>query len=440
MDRAAGSSRKKGLHALFARNPIAADRQVFGRKSDPLTRRGFLSGLGTMSALVGAPIVFHPLMPAGLIPAALANSDIPFSLPGKDPRLVVLNDRPINAETPAHLLDDRVTPAERMFVRNNGLPPPTLDEQTWGLTFGGEAVRAPRSYTLAELKQRFTPVSLQLVLECGGNGRSEFMPPASGNQWTTGAVACPRFDGIRLADVLDDVGITDSAVYLGYIGADTHLSGDPTKQPISRGVPMAKALEPESLLAFGMNGAPLHPLNGHPLRLAIGGWPASVSGKWLTELLVRDRVHDGAKMGGQSYRVPCEPVEPGEDVPDEAMCIIESMPVKSLITFPESGLRLPLGKTLSLRGHAWAGDRQVDGMAVSIDFGQTWRPAKLEAPANRLAWQHFETEIDLPERGYYEVWARATDDTGKAQPMVIPDWNPKGYLNNACHRIAVYAV
>jgi DMSO/TMAO reductase YedYZ molybdopterin-dependent catalytic subunit len=378
-------------------------------------------------------------MPAGLIPAALADSGAPFRLAGKDPRLVVLNDRPVNAETPAHLLDDRITPAERMFVRNNGLPPATVDSAGWTLRIGGESVGQGKRYTIETLRKRFTNHSLQLVLECGGNGRAEFNPPASGNQWTHGAVACPRFDGVRLADVLEDCGVRDDAVYLGYLGADTHLSGDPGKEPISRGVPIAKAMEAESLIAFGMNGAPLHPLNGHPLRLAIGGWPASCSGKWLTDLLIRDRVHDGAKMGGASYRVPCEPVAPGEDVPDEAMCIIESMPVKSLITYPESGLRLPAGAPLLVRGHAWAGDREVASVALSTDFGQSWLNTELEAPVNRLAWQHFKAELKLPGPGYFEVWARATDDTGRAQPMVLPGWNPKGYLNNATHRIAVYA-
>lgn len=225
---------KQGLHSLYARDPLAADEKLFGRTSDPLTRRGFLSGLGALTAALGAPVVFHQFMPAGLIPAALADTSEPFALEGKDPRLVVLNDRPVNAETPAHLLDDQVTPIERMFVRNNGLPPARVDPQQWTLNVSGESVLRPTRYSLAELRQRFEPVSLQLVLECGGNGRAEFIPPASGNQWTTGAVACPRFDGIRLADVLEDAGVRDDAVYIGYLGADTHLSGDPTKQAISR--------------------------------------------------------------------------------------------------------------------------------------------------------------------------------------------------------------
>jgi hypothetical protein len=124
-------------------------------------------------------------------------------------------------------------------------------------------------------------------------------------------------------------------------------------------------------------------------------------------------------------------------VPDEEMCIIESMPVKSLITFPRSGIEHGLDEPLAVRGHAWAGDFEVENVYVSIDFGSTWIEAGLEKPANRYAWQHWRAEVRFPEAGYYEIWARAADNAGRAQPMVLPGWNPKGYLNNACHRIAV---
>ena len=429
-------SRRQGLHALYREDPITADAQAFGRRSDPVSRRGFLSGLGTMSALLGAEIVFSRYMPAGLIPAALAESTEAFSFPGKDPGLVLLNDRPLNAETPAHLLDDPVTPASRFFVRNNGVPPQAVDPTTWSLTIDGEAVSKPKAFSIAELKARFTAHRYQLVIECGGNGRAEFFPPAGGNQWTTGAVGCAEWTGVRLRDVLEDVGYSANAVYVGFYGADGHVSGDPAKVPISRGVPMHKALEDETLIAWAMNEEPIHPLHGHPLRLVIGGWPASVSGKWLKRLSVRDKVHDGPKMGGHSYRVPCEPVAPGVELPDESMCIIEAMPVKSLITYPRSGLTVEQSR-LDLRGHAWAGDLAVQSVELSIDFGATWQPAKLEKPANRLAWQHFSGQVTFPRRGYYEVWARATDSAGRSQPMLVPGWNVGGYLNNACHRIAV---
>jgi sulfite oxidase len=240
-----------------------------------------------------------------------------------------------------------------------------------------------------------------------------------------------------LKDVLEYAGIKTNAVYIGYYGADLHLSRDPGKTTISRGVPIHKALEEESLIAFQMNGEDLPVMNGYPLRLVFGGWPASTSGKWLTRIVIRDKVHDGAKMEGYSYRIPCEAVEPGSEVPEDKMCIIESMPVKSLITSPKSGAMLKVGQVLKLQGHAWAGDLAVQEFHTSIDYGITWQKAIVKAPSNRLAWQRWTHSITFKEPGYYEVWARATDSEGRMQPMILPGWNPKGYLNNATHRIAV---
>jgi len=432
--------KEKGLHELYADNPDLADDLLWGRKAGEVSRRGFMkgSGLAAMTAVLGASIPFAKYMPGGLIPAALAQSDETFYIPGKS-GLTILNDRPINAETPAHLLDDSVTPASRLFVRNNGIPPSTwdMDPQQWQISIEGEACERPKLMTLGEIQERFKHRTFQLQIECGGNGRSEFNPPAKGNQWTTGAIGCPEWTGVRLRDILEDCGIGDNAVYVAYEAADAHLSGDPTKLPISRGVPVRKALENESMIVWAMNGEPLPELHGFPVRMLCSGWPASVSGKWLTRILIRDRVHDGAKMTGQSYRVPCKPVPPGTSVADEDMCIIESMPVKSLITFPKSGIEINVGKQLDLRGHAWAGDSRVTTVQTSIDFGATWQKAKLRKPANRLAWQHWTASAEFPEAGYYEVWARAQDDAGRSQPMVLPGWNPRGYLNNACHRIAV---
>jgi DMSO/TMAO reductase YedYZ molybdopterin-dependent catalytic subunit len=406
-----------------------------------MNRRKFVhnSGLTALGALLGAEIVFGNVMPKGYVPLGLQDPD-PFKMFDKDPDMLVLNDKPWNIESLAHLLDDRVTPNRAMFIRNNGKIPESVDPSAWTLTFKGESVRGEKTYSLSELKSRFAQHTYQLTLECGGNGRSEFDPPAKGNQWSVGAVSSAEWTGVRLRDLLDDVGIKSNAVYIGYHAADTHLSGDPNKEPISRGMPMEKAMQDETLVAFQMNGKDIPLAHGHPLRLVAGGWPASVSGKWLTGISVRDRVHDGPKMTGTSYRVPCNPVAPGTKVADEDMCIIESMPVKSLITYPKTGATISLGKSLSFRGHAWAGELEVVKMQYSIDFGSTWLECNLEAPANRLAWQHFSGEASFPKEGYYELWARAIDSRGNAQPMVLPGWNPKGYLNNACHRIAVKVV
>lgn len=430
----------RGLTELYE-DPERADALLWGRRTDGLSRRGFIGGAGlsTLAAVLRAPIPYARFLPAGLIPAAIAQSDAQSQIPGKDGRLIVLNDRPVNAETPAHLLDDEVTPAERMFVRNNGLLPEYQAESIndWRLAVGGESCERPQTFSIPDLQREFTTVTLQLQLECAGNGRSEFRPPASGNQWSTGAIACPSWTGVRLRDVLRHCGVRDDAVYVAYHGRDRHLSGDPELDPISRGVPVAKAMEAESLIAWTMNDAPMPRLHGFPLRLVCGGWPGSVSGKWLSDIVVRNRVHDGEKMLGQSYRVPCRRVAPGSEVADEDMCIIGSMPVKSLVTYPRSGVQHAFGEPMQIRGHAWAGDLSVRRVEYSIDFGQTWQRARLRRAVNRLAWQNWSASVHFLERGYYEIWSRASDETGRAQPMILPDWNPRGYLNNATHRIAV---
>lgn len=429
------------IRELYDLNPQQADRVLWGREANPISRRGFLknSGLMAMSAALGMTIPFARYMPSGLVPAAFAAESASDQIEGKD-GLIVLNDRPVNAETPAHLLDDEITPNHRMFIRNNGIPPESIDPDSWTLEVGGESCLRPTSFTIADLRARFEEVSLQLQLECGGNGRSEFVPAASGNQWTTGAVGCPMFTGVRLRDVLNYCGVGADAQYLGYYGADTHTSGNPDLDPISRGVPIAKALERESIIAWAMNGEAIPLQNGYPLRLVCGGWPGSVSGKWLNRLVIRDRIHDGEKMAAPSYSVPQVPVAPGSRVPNTEMKIIESMPVKSLVTFPESGISHDFRERMPVRGHAWAGDDQVSAVFISIDFGTTWFPTSLGNAANRLAWQNWQSWVQFPEPGYYEIWARAQDSQGRSQPMVVPGWNPRGYLNNACHRVAVQAV
>ncbi len=434
------SKKKKiGLHELYSKDPIEADKQLWGRTTDPVTRRGFLQK-GALTALglaLGSNMVFAEHFPAGMIPAGLAHTGQPFSLPGKRAGLTVLNDKPINAETPPHLLDDALTPNDLFFVRNNGIPPESIDVSQWTLTIEGESAAKTKSYTLAELKSKFENVTYNLTLECGGNGRKEFNPPAKGNQWSTGAVGCAAWTGVRLKDVLKDVGVKPNAIYVAYYGQDTHLSGKAGKVVISRGVPIAKAMEDESLIAWAMNGQNIPVLNGYPLRLVFGGFPASCSGKWLSKIVVRDQVHDGPKMTGQSYRVPCKPVAPGTKVPDDEMCIIEKMPVKSLITFPKTGASIKLAQKLPIRGKAWTSAAKVAKVEYSIDFGSTWQPCTLQGAQNRFSWQAFSASITFPQTGYYEVWARATDAEGAAQPMLLPGWNPRGYLNNACHRIAI---
>ncbi|MEH6648708.1 MAG: sulfite oxidase [Motiliproteus sp.] len=425
----------EGLHALYDQDPAKADLNVFGRVANK-NRRGFLQGAGlaSMAALLGVSVIpYNRNMPLGLIPAAMADDSGPFTIVGKE-GLTILNDRPVNAETPAHLLDDAVTPTNRHFVRNNGIPPVDIDVDSWQLTIDG-LVDKPITLSIKELKEKFEVVTRNVVVECGGNGRASFEPPARGNQWTYGAVACAEWTGVRLADVLKAAGIKPGAVYTAHHSADKHLSGKEGKAAISRGVPIEKAMDPNNLIAFAMNGEEIHPMNGAPLRLIVPGWPGSCSQKWLQRITIRDQVHDGAKMTGKAYRVPNHPVAAGEKVDKEDFVIIERMPVKSLITHPANGVDVS-GKSLEIRGNAWSGEREVTSVEISIDFGASWIKAELGAQPNFGAWQRFKAEVTFPLAGYYEVWAKATDDQGISQPFGIA-WNPKGYLNNSMHRVAV---
>jgi sulfite oxidase len=238
--------------------------------------------------------------------------------------------------------------------------------------------------------------------------------------------------------VLEAAGPKSSAIYTAHYGADPHLSGDPEKQALSRGIRLEKAIEPHTLIAFAMNGEPLPAIHGAPVRLLVPGWSGSASQKWLTRIQLREVEHDGQGMKGTSYRLPVVPIVPGTDHKGEGFRILESMPVKSLITSPADGTRAPAGtRELDVRGHAWAGDLAVQDVFVSMDFGQTWQQTELKDPVNRYAWQRWGTNVALPTEGYYEIWARAVDSEGKSQPFTAPNWNPGGYGGNAYHRIAI---
>jgi DMSO/TMAO reductase YedYZ molybdopterin-dependent catalytic subunit len=395
------------------------------------TRRTMLKGaaLATMSTtLPGAAMAQNA--PAAKGPKLL-------EMEGKA-KLVVLGDRPLVAETPAALLDDDVTPTDKLFVRNNGqFPEMPADAKAWKIKIDGE-VNTPMEIALGDLMSKFENVTYQLMLECGGNGRSFFTPEARGNQWTNGGAGCPQWTGVRLADVLKAAGLKPSAVYTGHYGAEPTLAGETNKPTISRGMRLEKAMEPHTLIAFKLNGKDLPLAHGAPVRLVVPGWAGSLSAKWLTRIWVRDKEHDGPGMGGFSYRTPKKPIVPGSKGDDKDMAILEAMPVRSVITFPADGSKIA-GRKIDLRGHSWAGDNEVKSVDVSIDHGTTWKPAKVNAPANKFAWQRFTATVELPSTGYYEVWSRATDTSGKTQPFAASNWNPQGYGANPVSHIRVLA-
>ena len=416
------------------------------------SRRGLLSGTGlaAVGAAIGGTMPFSndlgPLIPAahaqGAQPApappAAPKGPTHLKFPGKNESLVVLGDRPLVAETPESLLDDETTPTEKFYIRNNGqIPEEAKDADAWKLVIDG-SVEHKIEITLGELKKKYKAVTYRMVLECGGNGRSAFSPPARGNQWTNGGAGCAEWTGVALADVLKDAKPKSSAVYTSHYASDLHLSGDAGKQPISRGVRLVKAMEEHTLLVWAMNGQPLPNIHGGPLRLVVPGWPGSASQKWLTKITLIDKEHDGPGMTEFSYRVPIKPMIPGDKGDPKNFRILESMPARSIVTSPANGSKIATGtKELALRGAAWAGDLTVKQVDVSTDFGASWQKVTLGSPKNKYDWQRWTHTLKLPSDGYFEIWVRATDQDGTMQPHQAGLWNPQGYGGNAMHRIAV---
>lgn len=432
---------ERSVQELYRDDPERGDAVAFGR-------RGALKGtaLAAMGAAVGGAIPFAGNMSSGTLPALFARPAAAqgagqqpvLRMEGKG-QLILLQERPLVAETPEHLLDEAVTSYANHFIRNNGQVPEvgTADPRAWRLTIDGE-VNTPLTLTVGELESRFPVVTRQLQMECGGNGRALFSPQTRGNQWGNGAISNAEWTGVRLRDVLQAAGVKPSAIFTGQFGADPHLSGATDRAAISRGMRLAKAMDEDTLIVFRMNGQPIPHIHGAPLRLLVPGWPGSLSQKWLTRITLRDRIHDGAGMGGTSYRIPQRPMVPGSNSNGADFVEMESMPVRSILSSHAHGSRLPAGtRALDLRGAAWAGDDSVRAVHVSVDFGATWTEMQVAAPANRHAWQRWTGRVALPSDGYYEVWYRATDSQGRMQPHAAANWNPQGYGANPISRAAI---
>jgi DMSO/TMAO reductase YedYZ molybdopterin-dependent catalytic subunit len=353
------------------------------------------------------------------------------------PELRILPTSELNAETPAHLLDDEITPVRRLFARNTGtMPLPTAAEiAAWALTVDGR-VASPRRWTLTALQQEFEAVTRIAVLECAGNGRAFFPAPAGTVLWRHGAAGCVAWTGVRLGDLLRRCDLLRDAVYTGHHSPDMRLDG--SRPALSRGLPIAKALAPETLVAWALNGAPIPPLHGGPLRLVAPGFPGSASQKWITRIEIRDREHDGERMLNLHYRlprVPVRPLRPGERYDEALFEVITDVPVRAVITSPADGFAAPAGVALSIRGHAWSGHTPLAKVELSSDGGRSWWAADLGPLPDTFAWRQFSAMLAPPVAGAIELIARASDTQGRTQPLDSVAWNPRGYCNNTVHRV-----
>jgi DMSO/TMAO reductase YedYZ molybdopterin-dependent catalytic subunit len=328
-----------------------------------------------------------------------------------------------NVPAPLRALGERHLPTAAHFRREH-FPVPEIDPAEWRLTVAG-AVRTPAIVTLAEL--RSLPLRTQpVVLECAGHRRAELRPATPGLQWSTGAVSEALWAGVLLRDLLERAGVDRSAREVVLHGADRGPFADlPGTHSYSRSLPVRKALDPDTILAVEMNGDPIPPEHGGPVRAIVPGWYATDSVKWLERIQVSADEFDGPFQALDYRFATIEAAGPGARM--------ERMPVHSLVTDPADAAVLDAG-TVRVRGIAWSGAGAVTRVDVRVD-DEPWRRAAIVGRSGRHGRTFWELVWDA-RPGVHEVAVRARDATGAVQPEE-PVWNRGGYVVNAVHRVAV---
>jgi sulfite oxidase len=351
------------------------------------------------------------------------------------PRLRVRQEEPLNAEpAPEVLLDDFFTPNDLFFIRSHGNTP-TVDAAAFRLTVDG-LVERPLSLSLADLR-RLPRATVAATLQCAGNRRKELMevaPIPNELPWTSEAISNAEWSGVSLREILIAAGPRPQARHAAFLGLDeTERHGH--RFCFGGSIPLDKALHAEVLLADTMNGRPLPPVHGAPLRVVVPGYIGARSVKWLTRISLQEAPSDNY-FQAKAYRLFPAAVGPDTVDWDKGMMLGES-PVNSVICSPLAGERLPAGR-VTARGWAVAGGgREVARVDVSVDGGTTWKTADLGAGDTGWAWRFWETPLDLAA-GEHEILCRAFDAAAQTQPAHPAEvWNFKGYANNAWHRVRV---
>ncbi len=311
--------------------------------------------------------------------------------------------------------------------------PTSIDERTFRLHVGGLVDRA-LELSLTDLRARFEAVSIVAVNQCSGNGRSLFLPRVPGVQWTRGAIGNARWTGARLKDVLAAAAPGAGAVEVTLAGLD-HAPLDATPKFV-KSLAMARATDPDVLVAWAMNDAPLPMMNGFPLRLVVPGWYSTYWVKALSNLEVVDHPFDGYWMK-KAYRIPAS--ADANEAPDALVkdtVPISRMNVCSLLVSPAAGAALRVGVAVPIEGLAWDGGSGVASVEVSSDGGASWQRAKLDADLGKYSWRRFHASWTPSQPGAATIVARATSAAGESQGNA-PRWNRAGYMKNDCMRVDV---
>jgi DMSO/TMAO reductase YedYZ molybdopterin-dependent catalytic subunit len=364
------------------------------------------------------------------LPAGTVASSVLDALPGKRP-LVKRSYRPPNYETPVEMFKTEYTPNDAFYVRwHTGLPKVDLAE--WRLRVGGPAVQKPREYDYEELRRKFKTAEVTAVNQCSGNRRGLFTPHVPGVQWGYGAMGNAVWRGIRLKDVLDDAGVAASALEVVGNGLDAPTLTGPD---FVKSLPMWKALDADTLIAFEMNGEALPLWNGYPARLVAPGWTATYWVKSLADLTVTDKPFDGFWMK-TAYRVPKGMFGASgfESQDTEQNSPITTMRVNSLIVTPAPGSTLPAGAPSEILGIAWDGGSGIRKVEVSLDGGSSWKDARLDRDLGRYAWRHWRYEVRPKAAGRMGFMVRALARDGSTQATELV-FNPAGYHHNVVQKV-----
>ena len=341
--------------------------------------------------------------------------------------LNVLSEDPLCAGVYLPDLNVPISPNEGHFIRSH-FPAPQINSSNWSLPVTGDVTHSlDLSYDDLLKMPSHEVVSL---MECAGNSRSTMQPPAEGVQWDNGGVSVSRWRGVSVKTVLKQASLTSAATDVLFEGGDSgtepHSDG---QMCYAMSVPIAKLLDPDTILAYEMNGEPLPNDHGFPIRLLVPGWYGMASVKWLDKITVMDHANGG--FHEMDYRI--YPANDGRS--DAKIERVTSLKVKSLISAPAKGNILRPGSH-AIKGVAWSGDGHITKVEVSTDDDRSWREARLEEPSGNYSWQRWEIDWEANNIGHSLLRCRATDTKGNVQPM-LATWNFRGYQVNSIHSVPI---
>ena len=407
-----------------------------------ITRRHLLGTAGAGAALAVSGIAlpkFSEAEAAGVdlspgVPQGISSYVTMGTLPGKKP-LIRLADRPPNYESPLEYFRTPITPNDQFFVRYHLADIPEVDAKTYKIAVGGEGANGKTEITLDDLK-KMPAVEIAAVNQCSGNRRGLSKPHVAGVEWGYGAMGCAKWKGARLKDILEKVGVKTEAIEIGLNGADGPAI-DKTPDFI-KSIPVWKAMDPDTIVAYEMNGAPLPHLNGFPARLIVPGWTGTYWMKHLTNINVLTKPQGGFWMK-PAYRIPVGKfpvVARFITQEDSASTPITEIVVNSLITSHRDGDKIKRGK-VTIGGLAWDGGYGIRQVDVSTDEGKTWSSATLGQDLGKYAFRPWSFALNA-KHGKNTVMVNATNVIGQAQTSTLI-FNPAGYHNNVMQNITLTA-